>query len=155
MKSNRKLVLGISCLLIVVMTGVLSGFKKAEKTIAPPAKPNIIYIMADDLGYGEVGFTGQKLIKTPNIDQLAHEGMIFNDAYAGTSVCGPSRAALMTGINTAHAHVRELSAWTASGKSISMGSDEITVASELKRAGYATAIIGKWGLDEDNTTGNT
>lgn len=155
MKSNRKLVLGISCLLIVVMTGVLSGFKKAEKTIAPPAKPNIIYIMADDLGYGEVGFTGQKLIKTPNIDQLAHEGMIFNDAYSGTSVCGPSRAALMTGINTAHAHVRELSAWTASGKSISMGSDEITVASELKRAGYATAIIGKWGLDEDNTTGNT
>ncbi|MES2276715.1 MAG: arylsulfatase [Bacteroidota bacterium] len=154
MKSNRKIAAAVSLLLIAATTTVLLSFKKADKP-APPKKPNIIWIMADDLGYGEVGFTGQTKIKTPNIDQLAKEGMIFNTAYAGTSVCGPSRAALMTGINTAHAHVRELSAWTASGKSISLGSDEVTVASELKRAGYSTAIIGKWGLDEDNTTGNT
>lgn len=155
MKNNRNLVLGTSGLAIVLFSGSLYSFNKAEKQVILPAKPNIIYIMADDLGYGEVGFTGQTKIKTPNIDKLAKEGMIFNQHYAGTSVCGPSRAALMTGINTAHAHVRELSAWTASGKSIDLGSDEVTVASELKRAGYATAIIGKWGLDEGNTTGNT
>lgn len=118
-------------------------------------KPNIIYIMADDLGYGDVGFNGQTKIKTPNIDRLAKEGMIFRKHYSGTAVCGPSRAALMTGINTGHAHVRELSAWTASGKAIDMAADEVTVAQELKRVGYATAIIGKWGLDEGNGTGNT
>jgi len=133
----------------------LLGFKTPQALVKKQTKPNIIYIMADDLGYGEVGFNGQTKIKTPNIDQLAKEGMIFNQHYAGTAVCGPSRAALLTGVNTAHAHVRELSAWTAGGGPISMGSDEVTVASELKRAGYATAIIGKWGLDEGNGTGNT
>jgi len=155
MKYNHVLRAGSSILLLITVTYVTVGFKKAALSASQPPKPNIIYIMADDLGYGEVGFMGQKLIKTPNIDRLAHEGIIFTNHYAGTSVCGPSRAALMTGINTAHAHVRELSAWTASGKAIDLGADEITVASELKRAGYATAIIGKWGLDETNTTGNT
>jgi arylsulfatase A-like enzyme len=156
MKNNkRKLILSTSFLMMLMIAGTMLSFKTILKQTPKPAKPNIIYIMADDLGYGEVGFNGQKKIMTPNIDQLAKEGIIFNQHYAGTAVCGPSRAALMTGINTAHAHVRELSAWTASGKSIDLGSDEITVASELKRAGYATAIIGKWGLDESNTTGNT
>ncbi|MXV13767.1 arylsulfatase [Hufsiella ginkgonis] len=116
-------------------------------------KPNIIYIMADDMGYGDVGFNGQKKIKTPNIDQLAAEGIIFTAHYAGTSVCAPSRAALMTGVNTAHGHIRELSAWTASGNAIDLLDEEITVAEELKRAGYSTAVIGKWGMDESNTTG--
>jgi arylsulfatase A-like enzyme len=142
-------------LLILIAISSMLGFKRAEKSPVAAAKPNIIYIMADDLGYGEVGFTGQKKIKTPNIDRLAREGMIFNQHYSGTAVCAPSRAALMTGINTAHAHVRELSAYTLSGNPIDLDSNEITVASELKRAGYATAIIGKWGLDESNTTGNT
>jgi arylsulfatase A-like enzyme len=156
MKNNmRKQILGASFLLMIMIAGVMLSFKTTPQKSPQQRKPNIIYIMADDLGYGEVGFNGQKKIMTPNIDQLAKEGIIFKQHYAGTAVCGPSRAALMTGINTAHAHVRELSAWTASGKSIDLGSDEITVASELKRAGYATAIIGKWGLDESNTTGNT
>ncbi len=92
-------------------------------------------------------------IKTPHIDQLAREGMVFNKHYAGSAVCAPSRAALMTGTNTAHGHVRELSAWTASGKSINLLAEEQTVAEELKRAGYTTGMIGKWGLDESNTTG--
>ena len=152
MKNDPKIP-GVLILFTVISMGLLPSFKKPLR-ISPERKPNIIYIMADDLGYGEVGFNGQKKIMTPNIDRLAKEGIIFNDHYAGTSVCGPSRAALMTGINTAHAHVRELSAWTASGKPIDLGADEITVASELKRAGYATAMIGKWGLDESNTTGN-
>jgi arylsulfatase A-like enzyme len=79
---------------------------------------------------------------------MAREGIVFNQHYSGSAVCAPSRAALMTGINSAHGHVRELSAWTASGNSISLLKEEVTVAEELKRAGYATAIIGKWGLDE-------
>jgi arylsulfatase A-like enzyme len=116
-------------------------------------KPNIIYIMADDLGYGDLGFNGQLKIKTPNIDQMAKEGIIFNQHYSGTAVCGPSRAALMTGVNTAHAHVRELSAWTASGKPIDLLDEEVTVAEELKKAGYKTGIIGKWGLEEGAGTG--
>jgi len=155
MKNIRNLALSASSLLILMVPPALLGFKKADSALPLKSKPNIIFIMADDQGYGEVGFTGQKKIKTPNIDQLAKEGIIFNQHYAGTSVCGPSRASLMTGINIAHAHVRELPAWTASGKSIDLGSDEVTVATELKRAGYSTAIIGKWGLDESNTTGNT
>lgn len=117
------------------------------------SKPNIIYIMADDLGYGDVGFNGQEKIRTPNIDRLAKEGMVFSQHYSGSSVCAPSRATLMTGLNTAHGHVRELSAWTASGKSIDLLAEEQTVAEELKRAGYTTGIIGKWGLDESGTTG--
>ena len=121
---------------------------------ARPLKPNIIYIMADDLGYGDVGFNGQTKIKTPNIDRLAKEGMIFTQHYSGSAVCAPSRAALLTGVNTAHAHIRELSAWTASGNSIDLLQEEVTVAEELKRAGYKTGIIGKWGMDESNTTGN-
>ncbi|MDF3076791.1 MAG: N-acetylgalactosamine-6-sulfatase [Sphingobacteriaceae bacterium] len=152
MKSTKTLFLsGLSLLVGALAAGCVA----AKKDLAANSKPNIIYIMADDLGYGEVGFMGQDKIKTPNIDQLAKEGIIFTEHYAGTSVCGPSRAALMTGINTAHAHVRELSAYTLSGKSIDLESYEVTVAQELKRAGYTTGIIGKWGLDESNTTGNT
>lgn len=133
---------------------LLFGCGSQKLTQAVKQRPNIIYIMADDLGYGDVGFTGQQKIKTPNIDKLASEGMIFNQHYAGTSVCAPSRATLMTGVNTAHNHIRGLSAWTASGKSIDLLDEEVTVAEELKRVGYATAVIGKWGLDESNTTGN-
>ncbi len=146
-----------SLLIIVLIQLTVFGFRDNKKSHPHKARinrPNIIYIMADDLGYGNVGFNGQTKIKTPNIDRLAREGIIFKQHYAGSSVCAPSRAALMTGVNTAHAHVRELSAWTASGKPIDLLSEEVTVAEELKRAGYATAIIGKWGLDESNTTGN-
>jgi len=78
--------------------------------IALAEKPNIIYIMADDAGYGDFGFNGQDKIKTPNLDQMAREGIVFNQHYSGSAVCAPSRAALMTGINSAHGHVRELSA---------------------------------------------
>jgi len=79
--------------------------------------------------------------------------MIFSQHYAGTAVCGPSRAALMTGVNTAHAHIRELPAWTASGKPIDLLAEEVTVAEELKRAGYTTGVIGKWALEEGAGTG--
>lgn len=116
-------------------------------------RPNIILILADDMGWGDVGFNGQQKIKTPHLDKLAAEGMRFTRFYAGSAVCAPSRAALLTGVNTAHGHIRELSAWTASGNPIDLKDEEITIAEELKRAGYATAIIGKWGMEEGAGTG--
>ncbi|WP_200864750.1 arylsulfatase [Arcticibacter svalbardensis] len=158
MKSSLRQLMGITLLSCL---GVLPlfGFAHANPTIDSLIKkrkslPNIIFIMADDLGYGDIGFNGQQKIKTPHIDQLAQEGMVMTQHYAGSSVCAPSRASLMTGVNVAHAHVRELSAWTASGKAIDLAAEDVTVAQELKRVGYSTGIIGKWGLEEGAGTGN-
>jgi arylsulfatase A-like enzyme len=131
---------------------VFLSFKPTEKSA--PQKPNIILIVADDLGYGDVGFNGQTKIKTPNLDRLATEGRNFRQQYCGTAVCGPSRAALMTGLHTAHATVRELSEWSLTGKPANLIPADVTVAEELKRAGYQTGLIGKWGLDEGGTTGH-
>ncbi|GAB2785957.1 arylsulfatase [Rhabdobacter roseus] len=139
--------LGLSMALLLSFSGKLMEPVAAKK-------PNIIFILADDLGYGDVGFNGQTKIKTPHLDRLAAEGMSFRQHYAGSSVCGPSRAALLTGIHTAHATVRELSEWSLNGKPADLLLEDITVAEELKRAGYKTGIIGKWGLDEGGTTGN-
>ncbi|PPL02897.1 arylsulfatase [Parapedobacter indicus] len=138
----------IRCIVLFLCSNVSANAQTAIQ------RPNIIFIMADDLGYGDVGFNGQDKIKTPNIDRLAAEGMVFSRHYAGTAVCGPSRAALLTGIHTAHANVRELSAWTASGNPIGLQAEEVTVAEELKRAGYRTAVIGKWGLEEGTGEGH-
>jgi arylsulfatase A-like enzyme len=112
------------------------------------SKPNIIYIMADDLGYGDVGFNGQTKINTPNIDQLAEEGMIFTNHYAGSTVCGPSRAVLMTGKHTGHSSIRGNPKWTKSGNPVDLSLADVTVAEEMKRAGYTTGMVGKWGLAE-------
>ena len=117
------------------------------------SKPNIILIVADDLGWGDVGYNGQKYIKTPQIDQLAKEGMIFNNFYAGSTVCGPSRASLITGKHTGHSSVRENPRWTANGLPVDLSLTDVTVAEELKRAGYTTGIIGKWGLGENLGSG--
>lgn len=119
--------------------------------IAPTAraadKPNIIFILADDLGMGDLGCYGQQKIKTPNIDRIAAEGMKFTGFYSGHSVCAPSRCTLMTGKHTGHAVVRnnEQRAANAEGQ-VPMPSGTVTVANHLKNAGYATAIVGKWGL---------
>jgi len=112
-------------------------------------KPNIILIVADDLGWGDVGFNGQTKINTPNIDKLAKEGIIFNNFYSGSTVCGPSRASLMTGKHTGHSSVRGNPRWTASGKPVDISKEEITIAEELKKADYITGVIGKWGLAEN------
>ena len=111
-----------------------------------PKKPNIIFILADDLGYGDLGCYGQKKIKTPNLDRLAKQGMRFTQAYAGSTVCAPSRCVLMTGKHTGHAHIRGNSL-------VPLRPEDITVAALLKRAGYVTGLIGKWGLGEPGTTG--
>lgn len=119
----------------------------------PPAdnRPNIIYILADDLGYGDIGAYGQTITRTPVLDQLAREGMVFTRHYAGSTVCAPSRASLMTGRDTGHVSVRgnkELGDYTDAGErgQMPLPLEETTVAEMLEHAGYATGMVGKWGL---------
>ena len=111
------------------------------------ARPNIVFILADDLGYGEVGVHGQRKIRTPNIDRLAAEGMRFTNAYSGATVCAPSRSTLMSGLHTGHSPVR------ANGGGNPILPDDVTVAEVLKQAGYRTGCFGKWGLGDIGTTG--
>jgi arylsulfatase A-like enzyme len=110
-------------------------------------RPNIIFLLADDLGYGDLGCYGQTKIRTPHIDRLAAEGMKFTNFYCGCSVCAPSRCTLMTGRHLGHATVRD-NMQRAPGHEGQhpMQAGTVTVAQLLKRAGYATAIVGKWGL---------
>lgn len=112
-----------------------------------PRRPNIILILADDLGYGDLGCYGQTKIKTPSLDRLASEGMRFTDFYAGSTVCAPSRAALMLGKHTGHLNIRGNAAAQA------LRPDEVTVARVLQAAGYRTGLIGKWGLGDEGSTG--
>jgi len=114
---------------------------------AEPARPpNVIFILADDLGYGDLGCYGQKKIETPNLDRIAAEGMRFTQFYAGSTVCAPSRCCLMTGYHTGHAFIR------GNGKDNLRPSD-VTVAKILQKRGYKTGLIGKWGLGHEGSTG--
>ncbi len=109
-------------------------------------KPNILLILADDLGYGDLGCYEQKRILTPNIDRLASEGVRFRQAYSGSTVCAPSRCSLMTGLHSGHATVRGNKK-----PEVGLRQEEITAASLLKHAGYRTAMYGKWGLGGPGT----
>ncbi len=124
----------------------VSAYGASKKEAITP-KPNIIYILADDLGYGDLGCYGQKEIKTPAIDKLATEGIRFTRHYSGSTVSAPSRAVLMTGLHTGHARIR------GNQPSIELVDSDITMAELLKNTGYKTALIGKWGLGEEGTTG--
>src|SRR3954466_6120555 len=112
----------------------------------PARKPNIIFILADDLGYGDLGCYGQKQIKTPQLDRMASEGLRFTDAYAGAPVCAPSRCVLMTGLNHLHGRVR--GNVEATSLPATLLAEDVAVGSVLKDAGYATGLIGKWALGE-------
>ena len=128
----------IWCFLIANAT--LATFAAADE------KPNLIFIMADDLGFGDLGCYGQKIIKTPRLDQMAREGMRFQNFYAGCTVCAPSRCVLMTGKHMGHAHVRGNA-----GNNFMiqcLRDEDVTVAEIFKSAGYKTALCGKWGLGE-------
>lgn len=118
----------------------------APRPLSNREKPNIILIVADDLGYGDLGCYGQASIKTPNLDKLAAEGIRFTDFYAGSTVCAPSRCALMTGLHTGHARVR-------GNANVPLRPEDLTVAKVLSAAGYYTGLVGKWGLGNEKTTG--
>jgi arylsulfatase A-like enzyme len=122
------------------------------------SKPNIVFILADDLGYAEVGCYGQTKIRTPNIDRLAAEGMRFTQAYSGSPVCAPSRCTLLTGKHTGHAFIRgnkEVTRSNPEGEGqLPLPAGTVTVATLLKQRGYATACVGKWGLGGPQTSGH-
>jgi arylsulfatase A-like enzyme len=113
-------------------------------------RPNIIFILADDLGYGDLGCFGQEKVKTPVLDQMAAEGMKLTSFYSGSTVCAPARSVLMTGQDAGHTWVRGNGA----AATQTLRPDDVTVAEKLKEAGYATALCGKWGLGELGSTGH-
>lgn len=113
--------------------------------------PNIVFILADDLSYKDLGYTGQTMIATPNIDRLAAGGMRFRQAYSGAAECAPSRASLMTGMHMGHCRIR-CNESARGGQDYLLKSD-FTVAEMLKKAGYATGMVGKWGIALPNTEG--
>lgn len=141
----------------------LAGCESQPVGSGKPAKQtNIIFIMADDLGYGDLGCYGQKHIRTPNIDQLAKEGTRFTNCYAGSTVCAPSRSVLMTGQHTGHTRVRNNMGKVGGTlvedngspqRRVPLKAEDVTIAEMLWQAGYATGITGKWGLGEPDTSG--
>jgi arylsulfatase A-like enzyme len=137
----------VRLVLVAVLTAVA-----ADAAAQPAPRPNIVLILADDLGYGDLGAYGQKIIQTPNLDRLAGEGVRFTQFYAGSTVCAPSRSVLMTGRHTGHTRVRG-NAGAGNYAAQTLAAVDVTVARVLKDAGYATALIGKWGLGEMGSEG--
>ena len=126
---------------------------RARAAAAADRKPNIVYIIADDLGYGDLGCYGQTHFGTPNIDRLAAEGLKFTQHYAGSTVCAPSRCVLMTGLHTGHSYVRGNKEHKPVGQE-PIPAGTVTVAKRLKAAGYATGAFGKWGLGYPGSDGD-
>lgn len=126
-------------------------------TLLSPAKPNIVFILADDLGYGELGSYGQEKIKTPHIDNLAKEGMRFTRHYTGAPVCAPARCVLMTGLHLGHAEIRN-NGDSKNGRKFPgqwpITAEAVTIAEVLKSAGYTTGGFGKWGLGPTDSSGS-
>lgn len=145
MNNKTKIALG----LVLFTAGACSSLKDQEDH----QLPNIIFILSDDLGYGDLGCYGQVQIATPNIDQLAREGMLFTQHYAGSTVCAPSRCVLMTGQHTGHALIRGNKGVKPMGQ-YPLADSIVTVAELLKKKSYATAAIGKWGLGGPESEGD-
>jgi len=132
--------------LIALAVSLVAGAGSAAQNAAGGKKPNIIFILADDLGYGDLGCYGQQKIKTPNLDRMAREGRRFTQFYAGSTVCAPSRCVLMTGLNTGHCYIR-------GNAKTNLRPEDVTVAEVLKGAGYRTGLTGKWGLGHEGSEG--
>ncbi len=145
---GRKRLIGL-----LTLAGLMYGLCLA----GPARKPNIIFILADDLGYGDIGPFGQKVIRTPTLDRLAAEGMKFTQHYAGNAVCAPSRCVLLTGKHPGHAYIRdnkEVGEWYSGQGQYPIPTTETTLATRLKAEGYVTGAIGKWGLGGVGTSGD-
>lgn len=138
-----------------LFTGVilLSSCASQTSPTASTSKPNVIFILADDLGYGDLGVYGQEKISTPNIDAIARNGMKFTQFYAGTTVCAPSRSALMTGQHTGHTPIRGNKETQPEGQH-PLEASAYTIAELFKDAGYVTGDFGKWGLGFVGTEGD-
>lgn len=155
MKTNFKnLLLGAGALCLLFACNTQNNHQ--DKQVGPTdeaRKPNIIYILADDLGYGDLSCYGQDLFSTPNIDKLAANGMLFTQHYSGNTVCAPSRSALMTGQHTGHTFVRGNKEIQPEGQ-YPIPDNTYTLAEALKKAGYATGAFGKWGLGFPGSEGD-
>ena len=132
--------------LLTALAAGVSAVAGARQPSPTPPRPNIVLIQADDLGYGDLSAYGQSKFQTPSLERLAREGTRFTHYYAGSTVCAPSRTALMTGLHTGHA-------WIRGNGEIPLRSTDVTVAMALRDAGYRTAVIGKWGLGRVGTEG--
>ena len=148
MKKNlQKYLILIGDLTLGISTSAWAKEQKQE------TKPNIIYIYADDSGYGDIGCYGQELIQTPAIDRMAVQGMRFTQHYSGSPVCAPARCNLMTGKHNGHSYIRANERVEPHGQ-IPLEANSVMLSEKLKEAGYATACIGKWGLGIENTVGD-
>jgi len=143
------------CLILFSLTqcNTKKESKETTQTQNETQKPNIIYILADDLGYGDLSITGQEKFLTPNIDKLAKDGMLFTQHYSGSTVCAPSRSSLMTGQHTGHTFIRGNKEVQPEGQH-PLAHEQITVAELLKTVGYTTGAFGKWGLGFPGSEGD-
>ncbi|MDO6518688.1 arylsulfatase [Zobellia uliginosa] len=143
--------------LILLTTLILSCKNKAKDSstlkTATATKPNIVYILADDLGYGDLSSYGQQKFSTPNIDKLAKDGILFTQHYSGSTVCAPSRSALLTGMHTGHTVVRGNKEILPEGQ-YPLPDNTYTLAEAMKKAGYVTGAFGKWGLGFPGSEGD-
>lgn len=137
-------------ILLAAAGGLQMSQAAQQPPVVRPSNPNVIYILADDLGYGDLSCYGQAHFQTPNIDALAAQGMKFTQHYSGSTVCAPSRYCLLTGKHTGHAAVRGNVALQPEGQK-PMPADTFTLAHLFKNAGYATGVFGKWGLGAPGT----
>lgn len=149
MDLNKLFIINLGALFLFVLIIQGCGNKDSKNH---PDKPNIIFIVADDLGYGDLSCYGQKKFDTPNIDKLASQGMLFTQYYAGSTVCAPSRASLMTGLHTGHTQIRGNKG--VNGGQFPLTVNTVTLPKLLKNAGYYTGAFGKWGLGYPGSSGD-
>jgi arylsulfatase A-like enzyme len=140
----------ILSLCIIFLLGCNQKEKKTEDALK---NPNIVFILADDLGYGDISINGQSKFFTPHIDKLAEDGMLFTQHYAGSTVCAPSRSSLLTGLHTGHTYIRGNKEFKEEGQ-FPLKDSEITIAEILKTKGYVTGAFGKWGLGFPSSEGD-
>ncbi len=141
----------LSCVALAAGAWLLQAAGAEKPDI--PARPNFVFVLADDLGYGDLGCYGQTKIETPNVDRLAREGMRFTRHYAGNAVCAPSRCVLMTGRHPGHAWIRDNREVQPEGQS-PLPAGTVTLARVLREHGYATGAFGKWGLGAPESEGD-